>query len=154
MPQPRKSEAEHALHGTISQAEVPDAPPVESTKPRVPKHLSSEAKAIFRDYMRKLAARRALTQADGPLLELAAQLTARYRRAMAKVDAEGEIVMYPRKDTNGQFRDVPARNMWLDIANDCESKLTGILDRLGFTPMNRPKIQPTKSAQTEGIIFK
>ena len=152
MPAHRLSDELHELHGSESKAN--EAPPVISGRPRVPKHLSNEEKVEFRAICRQLSARRALTPADGPLIELAAVLRVRWRRAKQKVEETGgEIVLYPRKDTNGQFRDVPKKNMWLDIAETAESKLQSILDRLGFTPLNRPKVQPTKEKKREGIIF-
>jgi P27 family predicted phage terminase small subunit len=152
MPAHRISEELHDLHGTQSKAN--ESQPVVSGRPRVPKHLTKDEKVEFRAICRQLSARRTLTPADGPLIELAAVLRVRWRRAKQKVEETGgEIVLYPRKDTNGQFRDVPKKNMWLDIAEAAESKLQSLLDRLGFTPLNRPKIQPTKEKNQEGIVF-
>jgi len=151
MPAHRISDELHELHGSESKAN--EAPPVVSGRPRVPRHLSKEEKVEFRAFCRQLESRRALTPADGPLIELAAVLRCRARKAERMVAEQGEIVMYPRKDTNGQFRDVPKKNMWLEIAEASESKLQSILDRLGFTPLNRPKVQPTKEKKREGIVF-
>jgi P27 family predicted phage terminase small subunit len=152
MPAHRVSEELHELRGTESKAN--EAPAVVSGRPRVPKALTKDEKVEFRAICRQLSARRALTPADGPLIELAAVLRVRWRRAKQKVDETGgEIVLYPRKDTNGQFRDIPKKNMWLDIAETSESKLQSLLDRLGFTPLNRPKVQPTKEKRQEGIVF-
>jgi P27 family predicted phage terminase small subunit len=151
MPNHRVSDELHELRGTESTAK--EAPAVVSGRPRVPKHLSSDEKVEFRTFCRQLSARRSLTPADGPLIELAAILRCRAREAQRKVREQGLIVKYPRKDTNGVFRDMEKKNMYLEIAETSESKLQSLLDRLGFTPLNRPKVQPTKEKQREGIVF-
>ncbi len=151
MPAHRVSDEMHELRGTESKAN--EAPAMVSGRPRVPRHLSKEEKVEFRAFCRQLESRRSLTPADGPLIELAAILRVRQRECAQRVKEEGLIVKYPRLDSNGQTHMVPKRNMYLDIAETSESKLQSLLDRLGFTPINRPKVQPTKEAAKEGIKF-
>lgn len=153
MPANRISPELHDLHGTMSQAN-PDAPPAAAGRPRCPKDFSADEKKEFRAACKQLEARRSLTPADGPLIELVAVLRVRHRKALQKVREEGEICTYFRLDSNGQSVPQLKRNLWLDIAEDCEGRITSILDRLGFTPMNRPKVQPTKNAAGDGIVFK
>jgi len=152
MPAHRISDDLHELRGTESKAnEAPDA--VASGRPRCPKDLLPDEKKEFRAICRQLESRRSLTPADGALIELAAVLRVRWRRAKQKVAEEGEVVTYFRLDSNGQSVPQAKRNMWLDIAETSESKLQSLLDRLGFTPINRPKVQPTKVMAEEGIKF-
>jgi len=151
VPAHRISDELHDLRGTVSKAN--EAPAVISGRPRVPRHLSKEEKVEFRAFCRQLESRRSLTPADGPLIELAAILRVRQREAAQKVKEDGLIVKYPRLDSNGQTQMVSKRNLYLDIAETSESKLQSLLDRLGFTPINRPKVQPTKEKQQEGIVF-
>lgn len=137
---PRKTEAEHELMDTASQA-LPDAP-IPSGRPRCPKDLSKESRKVFREVCKLLEARRALTSGDGPLLLLYVHAHERYRRALAKVEEEGEIVMYTRLSSSGEAVQVEKENLWLGVLKDAESKLCSILDRLGLSPMNRTKVRP------------
>jgi P27 family predicted phage terminase small subunit len=152
MPTPRKSESDHYLTGTESQAAVPDAPPVESSRPRCPKDLSPEGKKIFRDVCRELAKRRVLTSGDARIIEVLAGAVERYRRAKKHVEEEGEIVKYPRLDNHGETQWVPKKNMWLDIQTEAEGKIRGLLADLSLNPLNRTKARPTKD-ESGGIKF-
>jgi P27 family predicted phage terminase small subunit len=144
MPTPVKTDAMHKLTGTKSQAKAtePDyvVPP---GRPRYPKNLSPEAKAVFKRLWSLLEKRRALTEADGELLRLYAILFDRHTRAMEKIAEQGEIRMYTRLDSNGVAHDVEKPNMWLKIAETCEKNMVACIDRLGFSPLNRAKVKPT-----------
>jgi P27 family predicted phage terminase small subunit len=137
---PRKTALEHALEETRSQA-GPDAP-IPSGRPRCPKELTKESRKTFRETCRLLEARRALTSGDGPLLLLYVRVHERYRRALAKVEDEGEVCIYTRLSSSGEAVQVEKENLWLGILQDCESRMCSILDRLGLSPMNRTKVRP------------
>jgi P27 family predicted phage terminase small subunit len=152
MPRDRKSDELHALEGTSTGVAPETGTP--GSRPRVPKDCDAEEQKVFRQVRRELEKRRTVTSADAELIRLVAVLIVRHIRAMAHVREEGEIVAYPRMNNHGEVVMVPKRNMWLDIAIECESKIAALLDRLGFTPMNRPRVRPTKDEDSHGMIFR
>jgi P27 family predicted phage terminase small subunit len=151
MPRERKSDELHDLEGTTSRA-APELS-VAGSRPRCPKELSPEARKIFRNACSELEKRRAVTSADAIILELLAATVDKYRRARQHVAEEGEIVEYTRLDKKGEQVTVRSKNLWLGIANEAETKITALLDRLGMTPMNRARVRPTKDSNEEGIKF-
>src|SRR6266404_508006 len=141
MPRAAKSAAIHQLQGTLSEAKPLTDSQVPPGRPRYPKNLSPEARTEFKRLCRQLEARRTLTEGDGQLLEIAAQETARYRRACAKLDAEGEVKIYIRLDSHGQQVPVEKENHWLKIKAQAEKTVIACLDRLGLSPLNKDKVK-------------
>jgi len=152
VPAHRKTEDEHWLSGTQSQA-APDAPPLESGRPRCPAALSPAAKKSFRALCRLLASRRALTAGDQEILRLYAVISDRHQRAIEHLAKEGEIVERMVLDSSGQPHPRFVTNEWLKIAQDCEGRMRGLLADLGLNPMARPKVKPTKSEAEAAITF-
>jgi len=143
MPTPRKSDAAHWLTGTKTQAKPEAELPMPPGRPKYPKGISPEAKAVFKRLCSLLEKRRALTEGDGELLRLYAVIFDRHARAISKIAEQGEICVYTRLDSNGQPHDIEKENLWLKVAANSEKNLVAILDRLGLTPHNRSKIKPT-----------
>jgi integrase len=84
MPQRAKSIAEHALHGTTPGAKNSATQSgIPSGRPKFPRHLPANLRPVFKATCKMLETRRALTEADGPLLSL-------YCKAFAR--ALGEIL--------------------------------------------------------------
>lgn len=154
MPTPIKSDEEHDLQGSRSQAHA-DAPPVEGGRPRLnKKNLSKEACGQFRKLHRLLAARRTVTEGDCEILRLYSVLWDRHSQAMEALAQEGAVVTEMKMDSSGEAHPVRRENLWLGIAQNCEGKMVSILDRLGLTPVNRPRVKPTKDeAAGSGIKF-
>jgi P27 family predicted phage terminase small subunit len=146
MPTPRKSDAMHKLTGSISQAKTPDATNAPG-RPKLPSKLSKESRRVFKRLCSLLESRRALTAGDGELLILYAITFERWQRALAHLQVEGEICNYTRLDSNGQPHEVPKENLWLKVGRESEKSLVRIIDRLGLTPLNRSKIQPTSKQE-------
>jgi P27 family predicted phage terminase small subunit len=147
----RESDATHTLRGTGTSA-APETD-VGSGKPRCPKELTPEGKRIFRDICRELKKRRALTSGDARIIEVLAGAVERYRRAMAQVREEGEIVSYTRLNNHGEEVVTKSKNLYLAVATEAEGKILSIVDRLGLTPLNRVRVRPTKDEDSEGIKF-
>lgn len=152
MGRPPKDDDLHELAGTRSKAD-PGAPPLEAGRPRCPANLSNSARKAFRALVRTLAARRTLTAGDAEALRLYAVIFDRHERAILHLQQEGEICQYERLDSNGQPHTFWKENLWCKIAQDCESKMRGLLSDFGLNPMSRPRVKPTKEAG-DGIIFK
>jgi|SRR5882762_5464622 len=149
MPRAAKSAALHELQGTVSEAKSLTDSQVPPGRPRYPKNLSPDARAEFKRLCALLEARRALTEGDGRLLEIAAQETVRYRRACAKLDAEGEVRTYIRLDSNGQQVPVEKENHWLKIKADAVKTVVACLDRLGLSPLNKDKVKGARKSPLE-----
>jgi P27 family predicted phage terminase small subunit len=143
MPRTQKDQATHALQGTTSQANVPGQSAVPAGRPKLPKGLSTSARAAFKDACRALEARRALTPGDAYLLKLFAVLTHRHEMAQAKLDEEGMVRTYTRLNNHGEEVETEKHNLHLRIAQDCEARLISILDRLGLSPRARDYVRPT-----------
>src|SRR6266852_1309319 len=130
MPQPRKSDALHDLQGTKPHDRIPEPefvlPP---GRPKYPRNLSADPKAVFDRLCGLLEDRRTLTSGDGELLRLYSILFDRHTRALAKIAAEGEIRVYTRLDSNGAAHDVEKQNLWLKVAETTEKNMVAILDR-------------------------
>jgi P27 family predicted phage terminase small subunit len=157
MAMPRKHPDLHDLQGTKSHVLEQTPSTLTAGRPKLPRELTPEAKRIFKDVCKTLAARRALTPGEAYLLTLAAQIWARRARAQAKLLEQGEIATYTRLDSNGAAHKVEKPNLWLKVATDAERQLVAILDRLGLSPLSGSKIKqtadaPEKAAPKEGTI--
>ena len=149
MPQPAKSPELHALHGTTPQTPKTVASPIPAGRPKFPGNLAAELRPVFKKICRMLETRRALTEADGPLLALYCVSYARAQKANEKLAVEGEVCEYTRLDSNGQPHVVEKPNLWLKVAQDAEKQMVACLDRLGLSPMNRDKVKQTASSKEE-----
>jgi P27 family predicted phage terminase small subunit len=147
----RKSDELHDLHGTSARTAPENS--VQGQRPRCPKELTPEEKKIFRATVRELEKRRTCTSGDVEIIRLLAVKISQLKRALAHLAAEGEVVIYTRLDKKGNPVESHAKNLWLGIAQEAEGKITSLLDRLGFTPLNRPRIRPTKDEGIAGVKF-
>ena len=156
MPTPRKHEDLHVLQGTKPHDRNPELTPgtLLAGRPRIPKTLrpGSEARRIYKLLCRQLLDRRALTEADNYLLELAATIWARRSRAQEKLLEEGEVCAYTRIDPNGVAHKIEKANLHLKIAADSEKQLVSILDRLGLTPLAGSKIKQTAADKKLAVV--
>lgn len=143
MPRTQKDPATHALQGTSSQAVVPGQSSVPAGRPKLPKGLSSAARAAFKDACRALEIRRALTPGDGALLRIYAVLVDRHESALQKVIEQGTVVAYTRLNNHGEEVETEKKNLHLAVAQECERQLVAILDRLGLSPRARDYVRPT-----------
>src|SRR5689334_9347841 len=148
MPTPRKTDAEHALQGTRPQVKEAEGSAAAPGRPKFPKGLSHDARVVFKRIVRLLEKRRHITEGDVELIRLYALLYIRHTKALAKLEAEGEVKIYVRMDSNGQPHDQEKPNLWLKIAETAERNMVACLDRLGLTPHNRAKVKPTGKPET------
>ena len=140
----KKSDDLHWLQNTKPTPAVKvEGAPVLPGRPKYPKGISPEAKRVFKRLCNLLEERRHLSTGDGELLRLYSLLYTRHERALAKLEAEGEICIYVRLDSNGQPHDQAKPNLWLKVAETAERNMVACLDRLGLTPNARAKVKPT-----------
>ena len=141
-----KSDSEHWLKSTRPTRATPtnELPP---SRPRLPKDLSEEALGVFKRLCSLLRKRRSLTAGDGELVRLYALTWERHSKAISRIQAEGEIRTYTVIAKGGEPVEVEKENLWLKVAFTAEKNMVAILDRLGFTPLNRAKPKPTAEPQ-------
>jgi P27 family predicted phage terminase small subunit len=150
MPMPRKDLATHALHGTTPHDRTPDKPSaLVASRPKYPKNLTSGARRVFKDLVKLLLERRALTAGDQYLLELYVGIWERRARAQAKLLEEGEVTTYARIDSNGKMHQCEKLNLHLKTVTEAEKQLVGILDRLGLSPIAGSKVRQTRQTETQ-----
>ena len=127
-----------------SKNPLPMASYVQAGRPDFPEELSPAGKQIFKDLCQLLEERRALTRGDGDLLILYVQTRARYVRAIARVENEGEIVTRKKTGKGEEVYTVEEESPWLLVAERAMKSMLSILDRLGLTPGSRDKVKVTR----------
>lgn len=152
------SPEEHKLKGTRPTRAADHGQDIPAGRPAYPKGISPEAKRVFKRLCNLLEKRRALTHGDGELLRMYSLLYTRHERALAKLEAEGEICTYTRLDSNGTAREMEKPNLWLKVAETCERNMVACLDRMGLTPNARAKVKqvgdkPKPAATPEEAYF-
>lgn len=146
MPRIRNSTRKNLLAGTEPQTTTPDVSFIPAGRPPIPKDLKGTALFTFKRVCKILRRRNALTAGDGEAIRLYAIQFARHVRAYQHLEEEGEVVVATVLDKGGNQVERPRQNPWLRIAQDCEIKMAGFLDRLGLTGLNRDRVKPTTRA--------
>ncbi len=142
MPMPRKSEAQHALHGTKPHDRAADLSYVPAGRPKFPKDLDSSLRPVFKRLCRLLLERRALTAGDADLIRLYCVVFDRHQRNSTKLREEGELTTYIRLDSNGVAHPQVKTNLRLKICTDAERQMAAILNQLGLTPTAKDRAKP------------
>src|ERR1700746_3030418 len=103
MGRPRKSDSLHALHGTKphpstakTQSDIPAA------RPKMPSHLSTEARQAWHGLVKLLEERGTLSRADSMVLSIWAEAQARWVAAKAELAKYGIVIETSVLDSNGQ----------------------------------------------------
>lgn len=147
MARPAKSKALHDLHGTELRSNL-DESHVEGALPRPPKHLTKASKKSFRNFVKQLAQRRAVTAGDGALISILVVTEERWLQALENLREEGVVVEYTRLDSNGQQVTVEKPNVNLKIAEVAERSMVALLSKLGLSPKDRELVKPTSVVRT------
>src|SRR5579862_2366973 len=131
---PALSDQEHALKGTERRCRVPNVISLATTagRPTCPRSLSKAAKKEWRAIVNLLESRSVLDPGAGPTLELYANIRARYLKAMADVDKNGEQIMQTKSTSKGELYTVLVENPYLKIATECEAQLMQLTKTLGI----------------------
>lgn len=139
---PRKSESDHILQGTRSQA-LPDKPSLyRAGRPKIPKHLSRVARAEFKRVVGLLEQRGTITPGDAAMVAVLSEVYARWIKAKAEIDETGLMVETTIKDTHGEPVLVRRLNPLLKIVSDCERQIKNLTQQLGLTPATRDRVKP------------
>jgi P27 family predicted phage terminase small subunit len=137
----RISDLEHKLKGTRPTRAEDHGADIPAARPKFPRSLTPEAKAIFKLLVRQLEERRACTAGDMQILHLYAETHTQWVKARAKVEELGEVVLDTRTDSNGTAHEVLRKNPWQGLVETCASRMQSILKDLGLTPNARAKVK-------------
>jgi P27 family predicted phage terminase small subunit len=153
MARPRKSEHEHFVAGTKSQAKPATESHVPGGRPRIPKDLDKGLRRVFKDLCRLLSERRALSKGDVELIRLYCFVYDRHRTEVATLRNEGCVMTYYRLDSNGESVPQVKENIRLKICAAAEKQMAAILSQLGMTPTAKDRARPVKPAIDEEEII-
>lgn len=146
-----KSQYEHYVEGTQSQAKPPAPSSFIGGRPKCPKHLSPIARKEFRRCVLLLEKRRTITPGDADALAVYAEIFARWMAAKQQM-GDDLIITTTITDNHGDAHEVERVNPLLKIIQQSEARLVSIARTLGFTPTDREKAKPTKHSDSEEII--
>ena len=142
MPQPKKTDYDHWLSGSDSQAkpEQPSAYP--AGRPKMPKDLSPVAQQEWKRIVKLLATRGTLTKVDASALELYSETYARHRALLKELQEHGEMIDTVVLDSSGNAHDKRVVNPASKIATQLANSLRAWQKELGITPTSREKARP------------
>lgn len=141
MPTPRKSQADHDLTGTKTQAHQDKPSLYRAGRPKIPNHLSRVARSEFKRIVGLLEERGTVTPGDLAIIALLAEVYSRWVAAKAQVGND-LMIETTVKDTNGEPVIVQRLNPLLKVVSDCERQIKSLTTSLGLTPLHRDKIKP------------
>lgn len=102
--------------------------------PRMPDHLSPEAKKEWRRMAKRLAKLGLLTEIDGAALAAYCTAYGRWVEAERNVQKYGTVMLSPDKGW-------PVQSPYLSIANKAMEQMHKFLTEFGMTPSSRSRIQ-------------
>jgi P27 family predicted phage terminase small subunit len=144
----RKSDAEHALLGTKSHpSTVKTHSDVEAARPKVPSHLSPEARKAWRQIVALLEERGTLSRADGMALSIWAETQARWIQSKAELAAHGIVIDVTVTDNSGAAHITRKPNPALRTCETCEKSLRALAREFGCTPGSRERVKRTKPVE-------
>jgi P27 family predicted phage terminase small subunit len=102
-------------------------------RPVAPDDLSKEARQHYVKIVERLEEGGLLSMLDEDALAVYIVIWERWRKALGRIDEEGEVVVLNNK--------VLAKNPWLVIATESEKEMRTLLGQLGLTPASRSRIK-------------
>jgi P27 family predicted phage terminase small subunit len=136
----RLTDEAHELLGTKPRVNPPAESQYRAGRPKCPVHFNDAMRAKFREVVRLFAARRVLTKADAPAIELYVSTYFRHRELLQELKEHGEVITI---EANGSQKRI--LNPAAKAATACENSLRAILKEFGGTPLTREKSKPAKA---------
>ena len=143
MARPRLSDEHHALVGSTYKSRAKTTSKLAAGTPRMPAHLSVEARKEWKRVLPMLLERGSLTDADATALSLYAETFARWCAAKKEIAELGLTIQTTVLDKHGEAVTSRKANPALRIAENCERSLRSFLRELGLTPATRERVIPT-----------
>jgi P27 family predicted phage terminase small subunit len=148
MARPRKPDALHALHGTKSHPSTAKThSDVEAARPKMPSHLSPEARRAWRQIVALLEERGTLSRADGMALSVWAETQSRWIQAKQELATYGITIEVSVLDSNGVAHITRKPNPALRTCEQCEKSLRMLAAAFGCTPQSRERVKRTKPVE-------
>jgi P27 family predicted phage terminase small subunit len=143
MARPRKPDHVHALQGTKPHTSTAKThSDVPASAPRMPGHLTPEARKEWKRVLPMLLERGSMTDGDAAALSMYVEIFARWVAAKKDVEENGLTITTTVLDKNGEAVSSRKVNPALRVAQDCEKSLRASLRELGLTPASRTKVLP------------
>jgi len=118
-------------------------------RPKLPKHLCADAVVVWKQTLKLMRARGTLSAGDAPILQVYAEVSARWIAAKRDLAERGIIVRVTRHDKQGAEYSVEATNPCLAIVQDCERQMLSHAKALGLTPDSRERVKPAKTKDSD-----
>ena len=109
--------------------------------PRVPEHLSDEAKKEWRRLGHLLVRMGVMTEADADALALLCTSWARWLEAEEQLRRYGIVIKSPSG--------YPIQSPYLSIARQSMAELRSLLSEFGLTPASRSRVNATAPVETD-----
>lgn len=148
MPRPRKPDALHELHGTKPHpSTVKTHSEVQAARPKMPSHLSPEARKAWHGLVKLLEERGTLSRADSMALSIWSETQARWIAAKAELAKYGIVIETAVLDSNGAPVVSRKPNPALRTVEQCEKSLRALAREFGCTPQSRERVKPAKPVE-------
>jgi P27 family predicted phage terminase small subunit len=155
MARPRLSEEHHKLIGTpIIGSKAQTESNLAADEPRMPGHLTRNAKREWKRILPMLLERRSLTEGDATALALYCETYSRWLAAKNEVAESGITIETTVLDKHGAAILTRKTNPALRTLENCERSLRSLLLELGLTPRSRERVLPAKAKEEkeEGLL--
>jgi len=146
-----KTQFEHDLHGTKSQARPPVGSAIRAGRPKFPSHLSRAARVEYKRVCAMLEARAALTPGDYAMLSVYATVYSRWIAAKRELDTDGLMILTTILDSHGVPYQKKIKHPMLRIVTDCERQILTLASKLGLSPIDRDRVKPARDAVTREV---
>jgi P27 family predicted phage terminase small subunit len=133
----------HRLRGTRSTRAAVRESAIAGGRPNMPKDLTPNQRAAWKEIVKYLKPRRTLTKADGPALRLYAETSARHRALLLELDTHGEVIEQDVLDSSGVAHTKRILNPASRQASTVSKDLRAMLRELSATPASRETARPT-----------
>src|SRR6266436_4914510 len=144
----RKPDALHALHGTKPHPSTEKThSDVPAARPKMPEHLSPEARKAWRELIALLEERGTLSRADSMVLSIWAETQARWIQGKAELATHGIVIEIAVLDSNGAPVVSRKPNPALRTVEQCEKSLRALAREFGCTPQSRERVLPAKPVE-------
>jgi P27 family predicted phage terminase small subunit len=145
MARPRLSDEHHNLIGTpIIGSKARTESKLAADEPRMPGHLTKDAKREWKRILPMLLERRSLTEGDATALALYCETYSRWLAAKNEVAQAGITIETTVLDKHGAAITSRKANPALRTLENCERSLRSLLLELGLTPRSRERVLPAK----------
>jgi P27 family predicted phage terminase small subunit len=147
-----KSEAQHKLDGTKPHpSTIKTHSDVPAARPKMPSHLSDEARKAWRQLVSLLEERGTLSRADSMVLSIWAETQSRWVAAKQAVQQHGIVIEQVVLSSNGEPVTTRKPNPALRTVEQCEKSLRALAREFGCTPQSREKVKPTKPVEVKPL---